>query len=113
MSIELNHTIVHVRDRWAAARDVGGVLGLPDDYDDGYRKELGEITGPLALKAASEHLRSGHEVIVVAGDAATIGPMLSRFGEVKVADPTKDFARVRSIPMDANAALEVPRAEGK
>ena len=30
MSIELNHTIVHVKDRWAAARDVGKVLGLPE-----------------------------------------------------------------------------------
>lgn len=30
MSIELNHTIVHVKDRWAAARDVGRVLGLPE-----------------------------------------------------------------------------------
>ncbi len=30
LSIELNHTIVHVKDRWAAARDVGEVLGLPE-----------------------------------------------------------------------------------
>ena len=30
MSVELNHTIVHVKDRWAAARDVGEVLGLPE-----------------------------------------------------------------------------------
>ena len=30
MSIELNHTIIHVKDRWAAARDVGDVLGLPE-----------------------------------------------------------------------------------
>jgi hypothetical protein len=30
MRIELNHTIVHVKDRWAAARDVGEVLGLPE-----------------------------------------------------------------------------------
>ena len=29
MSIELNHTIVHVKDRWAASREVGDVLGLP------------------------------------------------------------------------------------
>jgi catechol 2,3-dioxygenase-like lactoylglutathione lyase family enzyme len=29
MGIELNHTIVYVRDRWAASRDVGWVLGLP------------------------------------------------------------------------------------
>ena len=28
MSVELNHTIVNVKDRWAAARDVGQVLGL-------------------------------------------------------------------------------------
>jgi hypothetical protein len=28
MSIELNHTIVHVKDRWAASREVGEVLGL-------------------------------------------------------------------------------------
>ena len=30
MSIELNHTIVHVKDRWAASRAVGQVLGLPE-----------------------------------------------------------------------------------
>jgi hypothetical protein len=30
MSIELNHTIVHVKDRWSAAGDVGSVLGLPE-----------------------------------------------------------------------------------
>ena len=29
MRIELNHTIVHVKDRWAASREVGEVLGLP------------------------------------------------------------------------------------
>ena len=89
------------------------VHGLPDDYDDGYRKELREITAPVALKAASDRLRAGHEVVVVAGDAAVIGPMLSHFGEVKVVDPTRDFARVRSIPMDASAPLEAPRQEGK
>src|SRR5262249_14932862 len=89
------------------------IHGLSDDYDDGYRKELGEITAPLALKAASEHLRSGHEVIVVAGDAAVIGPMLSHFGEVKVVDPTREFARIRTIPADHAAPLEVPRQEGR
>jgi catechol 2,3-dioxygenase-like lactoylglutathione lyase family enzyme len=30
VAVELNHTIVHVRDRWAAARDVAAVLGLPE-----------------------------------------------------------------------------------
>jgi zinc protease len=86
-------------------------LGLPDEHDDGYRRELGESTPPLALKAASDHLRSGHEVIVVAGDATLIGRMLSHFGEVKVVDPTRDFARERTLPMDASAPLELPRQE--
>jgi len=89
------------------------VLGLPDDHDERYRKELAEITPALALKAASDHLRAGHEIIVVAGDAAVVGPMLSHYGEVKVVDPTRDFARVRTIPMDASAPLEVPRQEGR
>jgi len=30
VSVELNHTLVHSRDIWAAARDVAGVLGLPE-----------------------------------------------------------------------------------
>jgi zinc protease len=88
-------------------------LGLPDDYDDGYRKELREVTPALALNAASGSIRPGHMVVVVAGDAAVIGPMLSHFGQVKVVDPTKSFERVRTIPMDASAPLEVKRDEGR
>ena len=30
MSIEFNHTMVHAKDIWAAAREVGGVLGLAE-----------------------------------------------------------------------------------
>ena len=30
MTVELNHTLVHVRDLWAAAREVAGVLGRPE-----------------------------------------------------------------------------------
>ena len=86
------------------------VLGLPDDLDDAYRREIGQITPALALKAAADHLRSGHEIIVVAGDAAVIGPLLSRFGEVKVVDPTRDFARLRSIPANPDARAEAAPA---
>ena len=38
--IELNHTIVQVKDRWAAARDVGEVLGLSDAEAYGAFAEL-------------------------------------------------------------------------
>ena len=89
------------------------MMGLPDDYHDAYRKELRDITAPLALKAASEAIRPGHEIIVVAGDARVIGPMLSHFGEVKVVDPTRAFERVSTIPMNADAPLEVTREVGK
>lgn len=89
------------------------IMGLPDDYDDGYRKELRDITAPLALKASSEAIRPGHAVVVVAGDAKIIGPMLSHFGEVKVLDPTRDFERERTIPMNAEAPIEVTREAGK
>ena len=40
MTVELNHTIVHVKDRWAAARDVGQVLGLPEASPYGPFAEL-------------------------------------------------------------------------
>jgi hypothetical protein len=40
MSIELNHTIVQVKDRWAASREVGRVLGLPEPRAYGPFAEL-------------------------------------------------------------------------
>jgi len=46
------------------------------------------------------------QLIVVAGDASVIGKPLSRFGEVVVLDPEKEFATVSTIPADPNAALE-------
>jgi catechol 2,3-dioxygenase-like lactoylglutathione lyase family enzyme len=39
MVVELNHTIVHVRDRWAAARDVAEILG----------RSAPEAFGPFAV----------------------------------------------------------------
>ena len=52
-------------------------------------------------------------MLVVAGDAAVIGPMLSHFGQVKVVDPTRNFERIRTIAMDASAPLEVERQQGR
>jgi zinc protease len=89
------------------------VMDLPEDHDDALRRELGEVTPALVLKAASDRIHPGREVIVVAGDAAVVGPMLSHFGEVKVLDPTREFARERTIPMAPDAPLEVPREPGK
>jgi predicted Zn-dependent peptidase len=84
------------------------LLALPDDYNDRYRKELLEVTPALAGKLAGEYVRPAHAIIAVSGDAAVIGPMLSHFGEVKVLDPTREFERVRTIPMNKSAPLESP-----
>jgi hypothetical protein len=57
--IELNHTIVHVRDPWSAAREVGQLLGLSEpaaygpfavlELDNGasldFLEDTGEISG--------------------------------------------------------------------
>lgn len=88
-------------------------LGLPDDHLTSHAKELRAVTAEAALKAAREQIRPGHEVIVAAGDAGVIAPMLSRFGEVKVVDPTRGFQRVRTLPMNPSAALEAPKPAGK
>ena len=76
---------------------------------------MAEVTarGGREIGEAGELLRTGHAVVVVAGDAEKIGPMLSHFGEVKVVDPTHAFDRERSIPMNADAPLEAPGEKGK
>jgi len=86
-----------------AAQDT---LALPDGYWDSYRNAVRDVT-PQRAEAAAKKLFGGNaELIVVAGDPAVIGKPLSRFGEVVVVDPEKEFATVSTIPADPNAALE-------
>jgi hypothetical protein len=116
--LEVERLLQPGRDRVVVER-----LGAAGHRDDGDvrerrlvaqgREELRDVTPALALKAAGDKIRSGREVVVVAGDATVIGPMLSHFGEVKVVDPTKNFERVRTIPKNEAAPLEVERQEGK
>lgn len=71
---------------------------LPDDAPDTLAKAMREATPEAVTKAFSEHVRAGHAVVVAVGDAAAAGPLLQPFGEVKVVDPTRGFARVRTLP---------------
>lgn len=66
MSIELNHTIVHVKDRWAAARDVGEVLGLPEPtaYGPFADLELGNAV-TLAFMDTEGEIHSQHYAFLV------------------------------------------------
>jgi predicted Zn-dependent peptidase len=70
---------------------------LPDDAPDTLAKAMREATPEAVTKAFSEHGRAGHAIVVVVGDAAVTGPLLQRFGEVKIVDPTRGFARVRTL----------------
>jgi predicted Zn-dependent peptidase len=85
---------------------VQDTLSLPDGYWDTYRSAVREVM-PQRAEAAAKKLYAGStQLIVVAGDASVIGKPLSRFGEVVVLDPEKEFATVSTIPADPNAALE-------
>jgi zinc protease len=89
------------------------VLGLPDDYYDTYRKEVREVSADALQKNTATHVREGHLVIAVAGDAALLGPVLSHFGDVVVTNPEKEFERIRTIPANPNAPIELERQDGQ
>ncbi len=71
---------------------------LPDEALDERAVAMRSTSPEAATKVFAEHVRPGHAVIVVSGDAANVGPILQRFGEVKVVDPTRRFARTRTLP---------------
>jgi predicted Zn-dependent peptidase len=89
------------------------VLGLPDDYYDTYRKEIRDIDVGAALQGIAEYVREGHAVLAVAGDAERIAPVLSHFGDVVIYNPEKEFERVRSIPANPQAPIELEREAGQ
>ena len=70
MAVELNHTIVHVRDRWAASRDVGRVLGLSEATAYGPFAELKLDNGvSLDFMDTSEEIHAQHYAFLVDEDA--------------------------------------------
>jgi zinc protease len=89
------------------------VLRLPDDYYDTYRKEIRDTSAEAAQQGISQHVREGHAVVAVSGDAERIAPMLAHFGEVIVYNPEKEFERVRTLPPNPNAPIELERETGQ
>ncbi|MBX3229964.1 MAG: insulinase family protein [Labilithrix sp.] len=74
-------------------------LGLPDSYWDDYRREVRKTEAGDAA-AASQLLFGGaneRALIVVSGDADAIGQDLTRFGEVTVVDPEKEFKPIKKL----------------
>jgi catechol 2,3-dioxygenase-like lactoylglutathione lyase family enzyme len=69
MSIELNHTIVHVKDRWAASREVGHVLGLPEATSYGPFAELAVHNGvSLDFMDSAGEIHAQHYAFLVGED---------------------------------------------
>jgi predicted Zn-dependent peptidase len=73
------------------------VLGLPDDYYDEYRRAVRAAEVAKVAVTAGKYY-DGTPVIVVAGDATTLGPELAAFGPVAVLDPQNGFSLKRSYP---------------
>lgn len=57
MSVQLNHTIVHVRDRAASARFYADILGLPDPKPFGHFMVL-----PLSNDVSLDFLDTGRDI---------------------------------------------------
>lgn len=84
------------------------VFGLPDGYWDLYRAALRATDAEQTGASARKTFHPDQALVVVAGDAEAIAPVLSHFGEVTVLDPAQEFHAVRTLAMDPNAPLEGP-----
>ena len=107
MTIELNHTLVHAKDTWAAAREVAGVLGLaePTSYgpfavlqlDNGatldFIEDTGEITGP-ALRVPGRRGRLRRDL----GPDPGAGPAV-------LGRPVQEAPQARSTTSDGGRGL--------
>jgi hypothetical protein len=91
MAIELNHTIVHVRDRWSASGEVGHVLGLPEATAYGPFAELKLDNGvSLDFMDTEDEIHGQHYAFLV--DEATFDVVLGQLradGRGWWADPFK------------------------
>jgi zinc protease len=82
-------------------------MGLPNGYWDSYRSAVRRIDSGEANEAARTAFHPERSLIVVAGDADAIGPVLTHFGDVTVLDPTQEFRASKTLPMNPTAPLEI------
>jgi len=80
------------------------IYDLPDDYWDGYRSAIREVTAEQAHAAAEQYIHPDRAIIVAVGKAADIVEPLRRYGPVRVIDTEGN--EVETFP-----AAELPAAE--
>ena len=73
-------------------------FGLPDGWWDAYRKQVRGTDAHDAAAAAKKLYTTDKAIVVVAGDADVIASELTKFGEVTVVDPEKEFKTMRTLP---------------
>ena len=83
------------------------IYGLPDDYWDGFRTAIREVSAPQAQAAAREHIRPDRSLVVVVGRAADVAEALTQWGPVTVVDQEGEV--VSSMPA---AGQETPAPQG-
>jgi len=91
MSIELNHTIVHVHDRWVAAREVAGVLGVdePTAYGPFAVVELGNGVSLDFMDDAGEFTGQHYAFLVGEDEFDAVWGRIRAQGREFWADPHK------------------------
>ena len=81
--------------RWPTWWSRSTCSGCPTTTTTPTAKRFATSTRRRGAQGIAEHVREGHAVIAVAGDAERIGPVLSHFGDVVVFNPEKEFERIR------------------
>ena len=91
MTVELNHTLVHVRDIWSAAREVAGVLGLaePASYGPFAVLSLDNAASLDFLEDTGEIQPQHYAFLVGEGDFDAIWSRIREQGRQFWADPFK------------------------
>lgn len=84
------------------------IYGLEDDYWDGFRSQIREVTPAQAHEAAQEYIRPDDALVVAVGRASEIVEPLRRYGPVRVIDT--DGNEVSSFPALGAEGADAPAA---
>jgi zinc protease len=83
-----------------------GILELPDDWYDDYRRALRQVEPAEVRDLGARYLRKDRAIIAVAGAADVVAEPLRRFGPVTVVDAEHGFSTRRSLTHDPSVALD-------
>jgi zinc protease len=111
-SARLSAALLVAADASTSIADLGvdlGVFDLPDDHFEAYSRDLAGANAEK-VQAAARASFQGVPIAAVAGDARLLVTPLSRFGQVQVIDPERNFEVQRVVSHDPTAPLEPRRA---